>query len=257
MKEYQCDPKENDEIKIYAPNPDIYYIYMHIQYPLQINTYIAYHMIYHALQCIGYISHIRWYAHYSQIECFIEVLFLFIIIKQYRLVVCTQDLKSGSLSDLKVSYSTSRSLSFACLLTDWFLTLTLLCGTETDPCKHCLPGWHVNWLQLDWLLGGSRRTLEDWRKQETRMCLPVSGQVSSSGRVSSDYSFAPPPWLLTSDNMASSLDLSGPRDMNNLLPLIMSGLSYHPSFPIAHSNSFITCTPYCISSVEPAVDCVY
>lgn len=169
-----------------------YTIHMYIQYPLQINTYIPHHMIYHALQCIVYISHIKWYAHYSQIECFIQVLFLFIIIKQYRLVVCTQNLKSGSLSDLKVSYSASRSLSFA------YLTLSLLCSAETDPGKQCLPGWHVNWLQLDWPLGGSRRRLEGGRKQETRMCLPVSGQVSSSGRVSSDYTFAPPPWLLTS-----------------------------------------------------------
>ena len=199
-------------------------------------------------------------------------------------MVCTQSLKSGSLSDLKVSYSTSVSLSFAYLLTDLFLTLTLLCTAETDRCKQCLPGWHVNWLQLDWPLGegngtplqysclkipmdggawwaavhgvsksqtrlsdfpftfhfhalekemathssvlawripgtgepgglpsmglhrvghdwshlaaaaaaddhwgGRRRRLEDGRKQETRMCLPVSGQVSRSGQVSSDY----------------------------------------------------------------------
>ena len=79
-----------------------------------------------------------------------------------------------------------------------------------------------NWSDLaaaaaaaDWPLGGSRRRLEGGRKQVTRMCLPVSGQISRSGRVSSDYSFAGPLWLLTSDNMASSLDLSGPRDMNN------------------------------------------
>ena len=99
----------------------------------------------------------------------------------------------------------------------------------------------------DWRMAGSKRpgcvSLFQVKSLELAKCPLIT--------------FAGPPWLLTSDNMASSLDLSGPRDMNNLLSLLTSGLSYHPSFPIAHSNSFITCTPYCISSVEPAVECIF
>ena len=47
VKEYQWDPKENDEIK-YMQQTQTYTIYMYIQYPLQINMYILCHMIYHA-----------------------------------------------------------------------------------------------------------------------------------------------------------------------------------------------------------------
>lgn len=106
-------------------------------------------------------------------------------------------------------------------------------------------------------MGSSRRGLEGGRKKETTVCLLLLGQVSRNDWVSSDYSSAGLPWLLTSGNMASSLDPSGSRGVNNLPLLLMSGLPHHPCFPITRSNTFWTCAPYYISSFEHSMDCVF
>ena len=161
--------------------------------------------------CVVYISYIRWDAHYSQIGWLIQAPFLFIIIRQHRLVVCAQNLNSGSLSDLRASYSTSISLSSACLLTDLFLTVTLLFIAEADNWlmqnKQCFPGCFVNWLSVrcgqwgavegDWRVGERKKPrsvsffqVRSLEMAECPLIIPLLGFPDFWPLVT-----RPPPWI--------------------------------------------------------------
>lgn len=150
---------------------------------------------------------------------------------------------------LRASYSTS-VFWFSCLSTDLFLTLPLLCSAEADSRKLHFPGCAVQWLPPRF---GQREAAGDrrvgGRKKSGCVSLfpSVRGQVSRKGWVSSEWLTVPLldfSYLLTPEHIASCLDLSSSRSVNNFLLLLISGMPHHPFPPITHSSTFVTCAPY-------------